>query len=143
MNRTIFYRGKYSPQHGWVYGHYYNNCDFGANMDVIIYLDDNLQAIESQINTKFLGQFIGLTDKNKKQIFEGDILQYTEHKSYLMSSCKMLICWSNEYAGFGYRAVSKNGAFVSFWNHDELENDILNHCEVIGNIHEHQELIKK
>ena len=85
--------------------------------------------------------YTGLKDKNGIEIYEGYILQYTEHEGYLMGSCKMLICWDDEMAGFGYKMDSPHDFFRSFWNHDELKEDVLNHCEVIGNIYENPELL--
>lgn len=86
-------------------------------------------------------QYTGLKDKDGIEIYEGDILQYTEHERYLMESCKMLICWDDEMAGFGYKMDSPHDFFRSFWNHDELKEDVLNHCVVIGNIFQNPELL--
>lgn len=141
MKRAVLYRGKYRSDYGWQYGHYYNNCDCGVNMDIIINHDEFTgTGAEFQIDKKFLGQSTGLKDKHGKIIFEDDILQYTEHKGYLFGTCKMLVCWNDENAGFGYKADSMHGFFMSFWNHDELKRDVLDHCEIIGNIHDNPEL---
>ena len=143
MNREIKFRGKYSDRHPWVYGHFYNNCDIGVNMNIIINFDENEgTGKEYQISPYFLRQYTGLNDKHGKEIYEGDILHYTEHPGYLLSTTNMIVCWNDEYAGFGYKAKNMHGFFMSFWNHDELKKDVLDHCEIIGNIYDNPGLLQ-
>ena len=63
-------------------------------------------------------QFTGILDKNGKEIYEGDILDF--ENSYVTE-----ICWKNN----GFRL-----------NDDSIRSD-LSHGLVIGNIHENPELL--
>jgi uncharacterized phage protein (TIGR01671 family) len=72
-----------------------------------------------------LMQFTGLHDKNGKEIYEGDIVRYTDHNG--QASIKRVI-----YAAPCFR-LQAYGNQVRTWHH---------HAEVIGNIHEHPELLE-
>lgn len=88
-------------------------------------------------------QYTGLKDKNGKEIYEGDVLQFTERPKYLLKTGKMLVCWNENYGCYGYKyehSVNKEH-IIPFVTHDELKEDVLNHCEVIGNIYQNPELL--
>lgn len=88
-------------------------------------------------------QFTGLLDKNGKEIYEGDVISYREHRKYLQSSFIGKVVWLNSHCGFGYIFVNNENVIKTypFNSVDEIENDFLNHTEVIGNIYEDSELI--
>ena len=98
---------------------------------------------QHEIQTETIGQFTGLTDKMLVKIFEGDILKYTKHPGYSMKSCLMTICFDRNRACFGYQSTdSIHPDYIHpFSDHDELDYDVLNHCKIIGNIHDNPELI--
>lgn len=74
-------------------------------------------------------QFTGLTDKNGKEIFEGDILEYK------IESIIAKVYWEYENAGFVVRITPNGGSALM------TENYVLNY-EIIGNIFEHEHLLK-
>jgi uncharacterized phage protein (TIGR01671 family) len=78
-----------------------------------------------------------LNDKKGKEIYEGDIFQYTQHGRYNMGSFKAEVCYDNSFTGFGYK--NKEGFVIPFSEHDELDYDVLPYLEVIGNIYENHE----
>lgn len=82
---------------------------------------------------EILMQYIGLKDKNGKEIYEGDILK---------SSTKLADYFEVYYSdgGFKYRNKSK---FIdlSFAGHNHL-GKILSILEVVGNIYENPQLLK-
>jgi uncharacterized phage protein (TIGR01671 family) len=94
-------------------------------------------------NTKedlIIQQFTGLLDKNQKEIYEGDILnQVLDNKP-----CYYLVEWSNqsEYCGFGLRAIMKRDGSFKYTIHD-FKNYLAEGFEILGNIFENPELIKK
>ena len=77
--------------------------------------------------TSTLGEFTGLTDKNGKFVFEGDIIRYKKH----------LFCieWSADICSFTSRALDGEN-FMPCVNVGTVKN-----CEVISNIHDNSELL--
>ena len=78
-----------------------------------------------------LMQSTGLFDKNGKEIFEGDIVDYKGRKA--------VIKWHGSYASFIYRFVDELQERVSEWHPLFLA---YYHFEVIGNIYENKELLE-
>ena len=76
-------------------------------------------------------QSTGLFDKNGKEIFEGDILDYKGRQA--------LVRWHGSYASFIYRFVDELQKLNAEWN--PLYLAYLK-CEVIGNIYENPELLE-
>ena len=76
-------------------------------------------------------QSTGICDKNGKEIFEGDIVDYKGRKA--------VIKWHGSYASFIYRFVDELQERVSEWHPLFLA---YYHFEVIGNIYENQELLE-
>jgi uncharacterized phage protein (TIGR01671 family) len=77
-----------------------------------------------------LMQYTGLTDKNGKEIYEGDII-FDEDGEY---SKTIVITPYENYVGFFGKALEDNDTYT-------LE-EIGDECEIIGNIYENPELIK-
>jgi len=84
-----------------------------------------------------LMQFTGLRDKNGFDIYEGDILKEPPHTSYLFRG-KGEVLYESDFGGFAvFGEWSKNQ------HHELLTCDVACDCEVIGNIHQHRELLDK
>lgn len=78
-----------------------------------------------------LMQSTGLKDKNDKEIFEGDILDYKGRKA--------LVRWHGSYASFIYRFVDELQNRKTEWKPLYLA---YMKCEIIGNIYENPELLE-
>lgn len=78
-----------------------------------------------------LMQSTGLFDRNGKEIFEGDILDYRGRKA--------LVRWHGSYASFIYRFVDELQNRNTEWKPLYLA---YMKCEIIGNIYENSELLE-
>ena len=78
-----------------------------------------------------LMQSTGLFDRNGKEIFEGDILDYRGRKA--------LVRWHGSYASFIYRFVDEPHKRNTEWKPLYLA---YMKCEIIGNIYENPELLE-
>ena len=125
--REILFRGKRVDNGEWVYGLICRVGDKYANI-----VEKGTEVIYS-VSTKTIGQYTGLTDKNGKKIFEGDIVKYTSgsdcfyHK--VVFETRNFCCYfgivisDTETWGFGMEVPPSM-------------------FEVIGNIHDNPELLE-
>ena len=121
----VWMNGEKVPSN-WVYGGVC--CGKGAFSIIYDYMDEEKEKpIEKHVvYTDTIGQYTGLTDKNGKKIFEGDIVNI----EYLETTVKNSVI---EYIG---------SSFYGSTDSDSWELDEYNQLEVIGNIHDNPELLK-
>lgn len=119
--REILFRGRISGKTEFVYGSY---VKLPNGQDAI--LSDRGYAI---VNQETVGQYTGLTDKNGRKIFEGDIIAYygdTPEEPEL-SEIKFLDgAFCNEVPGFD------DCEYLSVCCHGQ---------EIVGNIHDNPEMM--
>lgn len=117
--REILFRGRKKPWGGWAEGSLVKMRDYYR-------ISEKNDMISFGVETETIGQFTGLTDKNGKKIFEGDILDVMHQGVF---ECR----WdegnfefglSNNKESFGIAYVSTNDIFV------------------IGNIHDNPDLLE-
>ena len=131
--REILFRGKQEYKNKeWVFGNLH--CEYGETdkngQRKIDYRILGMRGECDYVLSETVGQFTGLTDKNGKRIFEGDIAK-------------------NEYEDRNYQY------FKIFYNEKTLRWEVMNkygmrgnlhnvigNMEVIGNIHDNPELLE-
>ena len=130
----ILFRGKRTHNGEWVYGDFMRGNERKSLRDSIFVYDSETQSFNDyEINPSTLGQYTGLTDKNGKRIFEGDVAKVLQGKDKDIA-----------YVGF------ENGAFMLYpktgniyertlWEYWYNDWDV----EVVGNITDNPELLEK
>lgn len=135
--RTIKFRGKRIKHNKWVYGMPLPSqfgCGYMLNIDAAMDADFyhsryTMPTFEStpDINEDTIGQFTGLRDRNGIEIYEGDIFNLGS-KDILYK-----VVWRD--CGLcGKQIHSSSYVGLSFWLQD---------IEIVGNIYDNPELIKR
>ena len=100
----------------------------GALTEALVQVAYEVYAFEIDINT--LCKYTGLTDKNGRKIFDGDILVLVEGSTHPIK-----VYWD----GLGWKFL-RNGKNIE----DAFESNTIGHiriCEVIGNIFDNPEIL--
>lgn len=122
--REILFRGKRKDNGKWAYGFY---ALFASNKGLkhgIYTGTENGYVIPYEVDPETVGQFTGLTDKNGKKIFEGDIMQ-------LCSACyPCLVYWDGK--GWAWKQNGKRREI-------DLTREKM---DTIGNIYDNPELLR-
>lgn len=141
INRNKGYHRTKYKNGDWVYGLLTKLYDEQfKNLPAEMTNEYGVSGIEIDHNT--IGQYTGLTDKNGKKIFEGDIVK-EEYEVFVSARAK------EKRVKIGYVEYESNslccGYYAYFWNDKEKwRGNFAIHCgcEVIGNIHDNPELLK-
>ena len=132
MNRVIKFRGKSLNTDNWVYG---DLTQRGKRM-----------FVEYEVNPTTVGQFIGLFDKDGKEIYEGDIIRKITKSGYPDNLIGEIVFQDGL---FGIRNDSLYGLPVlilvteSRWIDGNASGTSTYEYEVIGNVYDNEELLKK
>lgn len=135
MTREILFRGKRTDNGEWIEG-LLAYCNFNHGIEKAIYVATELGSIiPYRIKQETVGEFTSLTDKNGKKIFEGDIVEFTDKFTHKKGRAEIVFeAFKWKYSGCYY------GGNPIVWL---CINDTSVEYEVIGNIHDNPELLKK
>ena len=127
--REILFRGKRKDNGEWMQGSLFAEC---SRIEIVRGTCNNVGIEGVEVIPETIGQYTGLTDKNGKKIFEGDIL-------------KSVMWWCDEEKNG--LVTFKDGAFGFIWYRGTVKmfhafTSVCNiEYEVIGNIHDNPELL--
>lgn len=141
--RKILFRGKRTDNGKWIEGYYATQSNHACFANELkhqhfifkdVFLDFNLGGLQKfEVIPETVGQYTGLTDKNGKNIFEGDIVYC---KSRLDNAIMVVIFECGQFRmvlSENYRSYQTNSGFYDINCFDK---------EVIGNIYDTPELLK-
>ena len=130
--REILFRGKSVYTDKWITGYY-------IGTGTIVKHGDEQYSVDPET----VGQFTGLTDKNGKKIFEGDILSGTNPDgSIILGVVRFGECESGGSYHVGF-SLDWFGKYYAGWLRCDLGFWIkFREIEVIGNIHDNPELLE-
>ena len=122
--RTIKFRAKSILNDEWLYGDLVHSAD---NKRFAILVNDKDSYDECEVAPETVGQFTELKDKNGKEIFEGDILDFN---------------------GITVEVRFVRGVFALLAN-GNLDDELCGDCrtdlfaKVIGNVYENPDILKR
>lgn len=105
------------------------------NMVYLSPSEESLTVVDV-VNVELM-QFTGLTDKNGKDIYEGDIVDLTCLGYGGTYSKRVQVLWADFRWWFQTTQPDTRGRIEALW----VESKWQSQCEVIGNIYEHPELL--
>ena len=124
--REVIFRGKRTDNGEWIEGSLLGIdwCDKPSTYSIA---PNTPVSVFYSVIPETVGQYTGLTDKNGKRIFEGDIVSLVKHDSLI---------YKVVYVPCRYELVNSKGVNCFVLDIYKSEN-----IEVIGNIHDNPELL--
>lgn len=152
MNREIKFRGKSIKTDKWVFG---NLCKFSDKTVYII--GDAIEMAQEYfypefwepVDSKTVGQYTGLKDKNGKEIYEGDLLRIPAKNRYEETNynCFEVFYHDNDscdnHIGFQMNRMHNHGSISGGFCGHQFKPYTVRKFEIIGNIHQDSELYEK
>ena len=146
--REILFRGKRKYDKKWVCGYYveakmYTNSSALYGYISVPFPDTNYKPSEEyHVYEETVGQFTGLFDKNGNRIFEGDILRHSYWHGNEKKSRNICVRFLNGAFCWSTSADNDENCFA-FADSEMYGINTGKDCEVIGNIFDNKELLKK
>ena len=131
--REILFRAKQNYTKEWLYGAVVKD---GDECLITVGEPDGLYKQKmTVVEESTVGQFTGLTDKNGKRVFEGDIIKH--------NNTHFVVEFSSNHLGFICidRKHKTRGGFAN-WRDGNWMKNVSSYIQIIGNIHDNPELLE-
>ena len=157
--REILFHGKRADNGEWVEGDLLQIKYYNKPIECKIMPQTPISSAYPVL-PETVGQYTGLTDKNGKRIFEGDIVRYNTYDDFDCQSVVKFGEYNQDGSAGEYSASKCIGFYVDvdnftcpdwceygsncFSNYLKQQNilEVARYCEVIGNIHDNPELME-
>lgn len=127
----------------WVYGDLIHGVNHKAGKMYILPILGGVTSMSGcdpldghEVIPETVCQWTTLNDKNGKRLYKGDTFQYRKHDGYFLDDFVGVVKCKNGSFGFTVIGETSTGYFAPFSKVDELQEDFLNHIEIICNIHD-------
>lgn len=132
MNRKIMFRGKRKDNGKWAYGYYAVYRSIWGFTQHIIYSHNAYGGNDAyEVDGDTVGQYTGLTNKDGKKIFEGDVVKATWlHLNINDTVVGKIVFYNTSF-------VLETKDYFLFLCENIMEED----CTVIGNIYDSPEML--
>ena len=146
MKREILFRGKRVDNGEWIYGRGLQQCKDELGNEIVAIFEDVVKSEKyikkegrytlyyAPVKAETLGQYTRLKDKNRKKIFEWDIL-------FQGQELLGVVCISKRY-GVSIQKKTTTWSLINFVLDSDFDAGVLSDIEVRGNIHDNPELLK-
>lgn len=139
LSERYLCRGKRVDNNEWIEGYYVHYDDIIDNhnddCDYIIEKHNGGNFVFHEVVPETVGEFMGLTDRNGKKVFKGDIVDYKGMpKTYMIDFHEDFLHCSLFY----YDKELKNIYYSGIVHKNDGKS-----IEVIGNIHDNPELLQE
>ena len=137
--REILFRGKRLDNGEWIYGNLFVPDIPDAPVEICT--GTNRVRITYEVDPDTVGQYTGLTDKNRKPVFEDDICKDGWGNNCAVKFGRVNIrccgCCYDYHDAVGFFLAPKNGR-----GDCDADGNVWDYVEVIGNIHDNPELVE-
>lgn len=139
--RKVLYRGQRKNNHEWVFGNYVKDDYDDKTYIVTTDASKGYSIMVYEVIPETVGQCANLFDKNKKEIFEGDIIRVLtldtgdERRAIIGFGNFIEENNGDEYIGFYIKYEGMKSTITQL----SME-EVKDRFEIIGNIHDNSEL---
>ena len=134
-------------ENGWVYGHLvmYGKTPYIVGDFIEVDSEYMVNALWVEVIPDTVGQFVGLRDKNGKEIYEWDIVSGESFATSMLRHWKYKVEYVPEiyvikYHEASFKIFDSKGRWVAVLNHHV--SSMVEDLQVIGNIFENPELLE-
>ena len=144
--RNLKFRGK-TENNVWKYGSLLKD-----NPQKIYYIVDNEDGTGREVLEKTIGQYTGLKDKNGKEIYEGDIVEFKDvgeegyeyKEGFDFDNIAQVVYKNGIYTLSNFGETDNSYYATNSTDEERLEEVLRNgNCKVVGNIYDNPELLER